>query len=355
MSRGLGVLVVGAGHYGSVHADALARAAGVRLAGVVDDDARRAHRLAGHHDVPAWTDLDVAIEQSGADVAAVVVPTVHHADVAAHALRGGLHVVVEKPVCLDMADVHRLDAEALRQGKVIDVISQRRFQAGIYAAKQAVDAGVLGRVTSAQCDTSVWRDATYFTESPWRGDPARGGGNLFNHGMHALDLLLWFLGDAQEVAGWRSASRVPGVAVEELLVATLRFDEVLATLHASLVSFPGNRMRLTVTGERGTLDLDGGDATLVHLDAVTGEVVRRSWPSADPDTALRAQYEDLVHVVAGVRSPRVGLAAGARTVLTASALLTSAARGGSPVEVETPALGGRPTVVTGAAATSAPL
>lgn len=328
MSHDLGVLLIGAGRYGAVHASAIAAAAGLRLAGVVDRHGATAQELADRWGVAWWADLDVALRRSGADVAAVVVPTAQHAGVVLEALGAGLDVLVEKPVCLDPADVVRLEEAARLQGRIIDVVSQRRFQSGIYAAKRALDAGALGRITSAQCDTSVWRSVSYFTEARWRGDAHSGGGNLLNHGMHALDLLLWLLGNAREVSAWRADSRVPGVTVEEVLVALLRFDDVLATLHASVASYPGERMRLTVTGEKGTLDVDDGSCTLVHLDDVTGEIVRRSWESADPDTALRAQYEDLVPVAGGQKPPRVGLDAGAHALHVASALLASAEGGG---------------------------
>ena len=113
---------------GRVHAAALARIPGVRLAAVAGarpgSERRHASRprhgarvAAGPGDLIADPDLD-----------AVIVCTPHplHAQQAIAAAQAGLHVVVEKPMAL-RPDCTAMIAAAERSGVVLSVISQRRW------------------------------------------------------------------------------------------------------------------------------------------------------------------------------------------------------------------------------------
>lgn len=317
-------VLIGAGAYASVHAEAVERVEGLDLRAVVDADPARAERMAAGLGIVAFDDIDAACDAIELDLAVVVVPTVAHVDVAVRALRRGLHVLLEKPLARTVTECAELQAEAAHGSLVVDVVSQRRFQASNERVRQALDEGLLGTIGTVHMDTSVWREPSYFTDAPWRGRAAEGGGNLLNHGWHALDLLMWFGGAIDCAQGFRRTSRVPGADVEESLAAALRFESgCLGVLEASLVARGGGRMQLTITGDRGTAWVDDSSARIARLDD-GGELVEETWVSASADDALVAQYGALLEAIREGRPLRVGLSEALRTLHAAELILGTA-------------------------------
>lgn len=119
--------VAGAGVFGGYHADKYAVVPGVVLAAVFDNDAKRAESLARKHGASAFTDYDQFLE--AVDVVTIATPASHHYAYAASALSSGRHVLVEKPVALDIEDAEALVAVAAARGLVLQVGHQERFVA----------------------------------------------------------------------------------------------------------------------------------------------------------------------------------------------------------------------------------
>ena len=69
-----------------------------------------------------------------------------------------------------------------------------------------------------------WRDEAYYHSDPWRGSwQLEGGGVLVNQSPHQLDLLLWYLGEPEEVFGYWANQNHPYIEVEDTAVAVVRF------------------------------------------------------------------------------------------------------------------------------------
>ena len=117
-------------------------------------------------------------------------PAGPHVDAAVAALKAGVHVVVEKPATLSLAEIDRIaEAEAGSTAKFTQVV-QHRFGHGARQLRRLLDDGELGRPLVATCDTLWFRAPEYF-EVPWRGRwDTEGGGPTMGHGIHQFDLLL---------------------------------------------------------------------------------------------------------------------------------------------------------------------
>lgn len=316
----LAVVLVGAGSYGVAHAQAIESATGVELVGVVDDRLERAESLARQHAVPAWAHLETAIAAARPDLVAIVVPTVAHPAIAIRALRSGANVLLEKPVSRTSAEARELVAVAAETGLVVDVVSQRRFQSANTSLKALLEDGGLGAIGSVSCDTSVWRDDSYFDDAPWRGRSELGGGNLLNHGLHALDLLVWLIGPVREASGYARRSRHPAADIEESLAAALLLgDDVPATLQASLVANPGARLELVLTGDEGTAIVT--DRAVEVRKLRDGRIETERWESEDVDGALAAQYRHLRDALRDGARLRVGLESAIETLAAAETVL----------------------------------
>jgi predicted dehydrogenase len=121
--------VVGAGRLGSLHARKYASMPDVKLTAVVDIDSARAHSLV--HDLGGVALADYRELDGLADVASVAVPGVSHHAVAAHLMRAGIDVLLEKPMAATLAEAHDLAAISACTGRILQVGHLERFNPAI--------------------------------------------------------------------------------------------------------------------------------------------------------------------------------------------------------------------------------
>ena len=125
----LRVGVVGVGYLGRFHARIYADMPDVELVGVADVDAQRARGIAEQHGCQAYTDARDLIDRI--DAVSIVVPTIHHVDVARPFLERGVHMLIEKPIAPTTAAAEALVEAADRAGVIFQVGHLERFNAGI--------------------------------------------------------------------------------------------------------------------------------------------------------------------------------------------------------------------------------
>ena len=101
--------VVGLGRFGRLHALTVSKLTECRLVGLV---ARRSESLARLESelpgTPGWTDLDAALDESGAEAWVVACSTYDHVRVASRILQCGHPVLLEKPVAETLDEARRL-------------------------------------------------------------------------------------------------------------------------------------------------------------------------------------------------------------------------------------------------------
>jgi predicted dehydrogenase len=293
------VTILGTGGIAAAHAGAIAGlpAHGVDavLAHAVDIDPARAEAFARQHDV-ATHGTDLADVLDGTDVLHVCTPPGAHVDAAVAALEAGVHVVVEKPATLSLAEIDRIaEAEAGSTARFTQVV-QHRFGHGARQLRRLLDEGALGRPLVATCDTLWFRGPEYF-EVPWRGRwDTEGGGPTMGHGIHQFDLLLATLGPWSEVTAM--AGRLARhVDTEDVSMAIVRFGGgAMATITNSLLS-PRETSDLRFDTEAATIELSHlygyGDADWTFTPAQGRDDVGQLW-QPDPEALPSGHLAQLV-------------------------------------------------------------
>lgn len=197
-----GVALLGAGYMAGVHARAWV-AASTAVAVVCSPSPRGRELAAGIG--ARWTPhLENALDDPGVTIVDVCTPTPTHPDLIEAGIRGGKHVLVEKPIALDDAGLVRA-RQAWRDrspGQVLMVAHVLQFFGGYDRIIQAVDDGVIGVPSSFV--------ATRFSEKPswsrWITDESASGGPLVDLLIHDFDIANRLLGTpvsvrAREVHG----------------------------------------------------------------------------------------------------------------------------------------------------------
>lgn len=134
----LRVGVIGVGHLGQHHARLYATLPGSTLIGIVDRDAKRAQVVADKHGARVYH--DVASLLPDVDAVSIAVPTSEHHAVATLCLRAGVHVLVEKPITVTLAEARELIDLASRRHCVLQVGHIERFNPAIRAVRSAIHA-----------------------------------------------------------------------------------------------------------------------------------------------------------------------------------------------------------------------
>ena len=121
-----------------VHLPALASLSGrYALAAVADPSPSARTEVARRYGVPnAYSRHEDLLELGGLDAVLVASPNGTHARVTLDALAAGVHVLVEKPLCLTAADAGRIVELAAMTGRIVQVGYMKRFDAAYEALSE---------------------------------------------------------------------------------------------------------------------------------------------------------------------------------------------------------------------------
>jgi predicted dehydrogenase len=223
--------VLGTGYWAkAVHAAALAGHPSAELVGVWGRDVAKAKAVGAEFDVQGYGDVDELLSQ--VDAVAIALPPHVQAPMAERAATAGKHLLLEKPIALDVAAADRVVAAVGDAGVASVVFFTFRFQAAtstwLSQAARTELAGGAGSWLSSLAGTP-------FAASPWRQEH----GALWDIGPHALSVLVPALGPVVAVqAGAGVRDTVHLVLTHESGVAsTVTLSHTVAPMSAGIEFF----------------------------------------------------------------------------------------------------------------------
>ena len=185
-----------------------------------------------------------------------------------------------------------------------------RYWPGIVKLKEMLDSGEYGKVFMM----SVWTEQlTYREWDHWITTARLGGGQLFSHGCHYIDLLLWFLG--QPVSGTHTGTNVgtEWMLREGTSAVTMKFESGAVAYHGATWGARGTRLGydFQVHTEKGMLDYDhrAGTITFYSREQVhkPGEyskgTVEVLWNAGDGQKATNNEIDHFVDCVLNGKTP----------------------------------------------------
>jgi len=248
------LLFVGAGSIAGVHARAM-REAGASLEYVVGRVPESTAAFAAEHGFPRYgTDFEAALAEPGLEGVVITTPHRMHAPQALAALARGLHVLVEIPIGMSLAEAQAVADAARRAGRTVMVGHTQRYLPGLLRLREEILVGRLHPYHIAM----RWH---FFRRENinWKGRRRSWTDDLlWHHGCHLVDAALWLLGMPEvEVAGFLAP---PSPKLE----IPLDLGLVLRTRAGQIITadMSYNSVRplfdYTVIGEEDTLTFDGG-------------------------------------------------------------------------------------------------
>jgi len=326
----LKLAVVGVGHLGRIHARLAAGLPEAELVAVVDPSREARETVAettGAQPVAEYRDVLGQV-----DAAVVATPTRTHLQVAGDLIRGGLHVLVEKPIAPSFSEAEELVKVARRMQAVLQVGHVERFNPGFVSvqgkalAPKLIEARRHSPFTFRSTDVGVVMDLM----------------------IHDIDIILSLVGSTVVNVEALGISVMGGH--EDMVSARLKFaNGAEAHLSASRTSYqPARQMniyadsgfasidfaerRATYVGPREDLlnrrfDVDSlsDDEKLVLRDRLFDDLlVKRQLPKVETN-AIEEELKDFINASLGGAKPRVTGADGRDAVAVAEMVLQSVA------------------------------
>jgi len=274
--------LLGYGKVANLYGDAIKATANAELVSVAGRNRERRNEFAAKWKIAS---RDTAADMAALDkVDLVIVTTPHpqHRSGCLEALAAGCHVLVEKPMAITVAQCDEMIAAAKKAGKVLSVISQRRWFPACARIKEAINSGKLGKPCLLQLTILGWRNEAYYNSDPWRGKwVGEGGGILINQAAHQIDLMNWFMGPIAEIQGYWDNFNHPYIEVEDSAVAVLKFKNGgLGSMLVSNSQKPGIYAKVHVHGSSGAsagVQTDGGAMFIAGMSTITEPPLNDLW------------------------------------------------------------------------------
>lgn len=279
--------VVGLGFMGKTHVAAMAGVPGAVFSAAVDRDPARlvdtadgggnletggAGMVFDPSEVAIFGTVDAMLAVSDLDLAVVTTPTPTHVEIAASLISAGLHVLIEKPVALDVASIHRLEALASSRGVIAMPAHCMRFWPAWSWMHQRIRDSTYGPVVRARFVRTgaapSWNPDFYL-------DSSKSGGAIVDLHIHDTDFVIHSFGIPDAVSSTGSHSHVrteyhfDGGPAVEAIGAWLDDPDAPFTMTAEIECQEGT-MSFSLGREPEVLVTRPGGVTVGHPEASVG-------------------------------------------------------------------------------------
>ncbi len=250
--------IVGYGNIGKRHEKVIQNEEKALLTGICDNDKEQLKSTQEKGYLFAQTDFKTFIQHVDADVLSICTPHHLHAGMTIQALDKGLHVIVEKPMCLSIKEGEEMIKAAELNNRNLFVVKQNRYNIPVSVTHEAIQKNMLGKIHLITCSVLWNRYEGYYTDSNWRGKKATEKGALYTQGSHFIDLLVWWFGDiitAKTIA----ETKMHAIETDDCGTSVVKFKNgalgsISWTTNVYNKNYEGS---ITIIGEKGTIKIGG--------------------------------------------------------------------------------------------------
>ncbi len=257
-SPSYGFAIIGTGAIAHIHAKVIQTIIGATLVGVYNRTLATAQDFAEKYNCIAYQSLTEMLENQQISIICICTASGTHLEPALACIKANKHCLIEKPLEISIERCKKIIAAAKEQGVRVATIFPSRFHPSSIQIKQALNEGRFGNLVLGSAYVKWSRDEAYYNSAAWRGTWALdGGGALMNQGIHALDLLQWYMGSVESVFAYAGNRRHKGIEVEDTVIATLQFaNGAVGSIECTTAAYPGSLKKVEIVGTAGSATLE---------------------------------------------------------------------------------------------------
>jgi len=267
----LGILGFAHGHVGTYCDNWIKQPGEVTLVAGWDHDAGRLKANADKYKLAP--EASAASLLARKDIGAVVIgaETSMHADLVEQAAAAGKAIVLQKPLCLTLAEADRIVAAVQKHGVKFTLAWQMRTDPQNNKIKELIDSGAIGRVLMFRrrhgLSTHTWPGF----DTTWHVKPELNRGMWADDAAHPFDLLVYLFGEPRSVIAEVDTLVNPKVP-DDNGVAVFRYaNGMFAEVMCSFTCIAGENTT-EVVGENGVIVQNYGDAVSANAPRPEGAI-----------------------------------------------------------------------------------
>lgn len=249
--------LIGFGRMGLTHFSILNSHPSVQFVGICDSSKLMLKNVKRFIGIPTFHDFREMLSQVDLDFVIISTPTATHADTIKEAINTGIHVFVEKPFALNIAQGKEI-LHLLEKSNIVNQVGYvLRSNDVIKSVKNLLDHEKIGSLKYFKMEMN---SPTLLKESKtgWRSKKGQGGGCLSDFASHGIDLINHLVGVPTSVAGTTLES-IFSKETEDLISSTLHYDNGCSGslfVNWSDASFRKPSYKMELIGNEGKIIFD---------------------------------------------------------------------------------------------------
>ncbi|MBS4220423.1 Gfo/Idh/MocA family oxidoreductase [Bacillus sp. FJAT-49711] len=252
---------VGVGGIATVHLKNVSENENAEIVAVCDINEENAKKQGEAYNATFYTDLDLMLEDEQLDALFVSVPPFAHGEIEEKAIKKGIHLLVEKPVELDL-EVAKEKAKVIRDSGVINASGYcLRYLDTIQKAKEYLADKEIAMVRGQYISS--------FVQTPWYRIKSKSGGQLVEQATHVMDLMAYLGGGIEKVSANMSLQvmdDIENIDIPDVTSVNVTFSSgAVGHLDCSFTQ-PDHRMGVEVLGRDFRVELVGTSLKIVEKD-----------------------------------------------------------------------------------------
>ncbi len=310
----LNIGIVGCGTIAEIHAKAISASTYLNLISAFSRNTTNLEKITNSYNAKGFSDIDKFLKDSELQAVSICTPSGTHLDYAGLAAEAEKHVIIEKPIEVNLPRAKKIIDKCKERDVKLAVIYQNRFIKDVVKMKRVLDTGEIGKIFLADAYVKWFRSQTYYNSAEWRGTmKLDGGGVLINQAIHTVDLLLWLAGEIETLYAQTGTFTHQNLEGEDNAAAVLKFKNgAIGALEASTSIKPAFKRKIEIHGEKGTAVLEGDKFRLLsnNEDLETNEDKSSNAGGADPLAGFsiephKLQFEQIAEAIKNNLEPVV--------------------------------------------------
>ena len=218
-------------------------------------------------EVDTYIDMHEMLDRDDIDMVSVVTPHNTHTTIVTECLNAGKHVVVDKPMCIRVAEATEMIETAKKVDRTLAVFHNRRHDGNVRAIKEVIEQGKIGDVFHIELSACGYgRPGDW-----WRSQKEISGGALYDWGSHAIDWVLHIIPSKMaQVTGFFHKLVWHDVSNEDGARAIILFENgAVADITQSSIAYIGKPL-WHILGTKGAIVDTGKDAIKGYIKDLIG-------------------------------------------------------------------------------------
>ncbi len=289
-----------------------------------------------------YTDYVKMLDEVKPELVSIATESGVHAEIALACIDRGVHVIIEKPMAMSMADADEIIRRSTEKNVKVSACHQNRFNVAVQKTRAALEAGRFGHLSHGSIHVRWNRNEGYYTQAPWRGTWAQDGGCLMNQCIHGIDLLRWMMGDeVEEVYGTTRQQFHDYLEAEDVGMAVVKFKNgAIGTIEGTTNVYPKNlEETLYLFGQNGTVKVGGTSTNNIDVwnfaDETDADEANKNLKEATSNVygnGHTSLFADMMDAIRNDRKPYVDAVAG-RNALEMILAIYKSQKTGMPVKL----------------------